>query len=323
MFLELQLNYLLWLQNLRTATDDFFTPLFLEITKCGEYFIPVLACSLIYWCIDKKLGVLIILSSATGLMVNHLLKNIACIYRPWMLDSRIKPVEQALHHAGGYSFPSGHSSLAVSCWGAIGLWYRKHKKILILAVLLCLLVAFSRNYLGVHTPQDIIIGLLTSLITLIIMYKLLNWCEDGKNRDLVLTVIISLISILITVYTYVKSYPIDYDSTGKMLMDINKSKIEALPKLGFVLGAFWGWYVENRFICFDTTTGSIKEKTFRAVIGIILLFLTIRISLIWKDCYGIAWGGFIFMITTSLFITLIYPWLIKMYTKKHYLRIGR
>jgi len=323
MFLELQLNYLLWLQNLRTATDDFFTPLFLEITKCGEYFIPVLACSLIYWCIDKKLGVLIILSSATGLMVNHLLKNIACIYRPWMLDSRIKPVEQALHHAGGYSFPSGHSTLAVSCWGAIGLWYRKHKKILILTILLCLLVAFSRNYLGVHTLQDIIIGLLTSFATLVIMYKLLNWCEQKDSRVLGLTITISLISILITVYTYFKDYPIDYDSTGKILMDISKSKIEALPKLGFILGAFWGWYLENRLIQFDTATGSLKEKTFRAIIGVILLFLTMKASLLWKEYYGIAWGGFAFMITTSLFITLIYPWLIKMYTKKHYLLMSR
>lgn len=323
MFMNLQLEYLLWLQNFRTATEDFFTPLFLEITKCGEYLIPVLVCAVIYWCIDKKLGALIILNSASALMFNHLLKNIACIYRPWMLDTRIKPVEQALRFAGGYSFPSGHSSLAVSCWGAIGIWYRKHKAVLILSVLLCLAVAFSRNYLGVHTLQDIIVGLLTSFIMLIIMYKLLNWCEQEKNRDIILTSAVLLISILIAVYTYIKSYPIDYDSVGKMLMDVNKSKLEALPKLGFVLGSFLGWCTERHLVQFDTATGSLKEKIIRAIIGFILLFLNIRISLFWRELFGSALGGFFFMMTTGLLITLVYPWCIKMYTKKHYLHVSR
>lgn len=323
MFMNLQLEYLLWLQNLRVAGDDFLTPLFLYITKFGEYLIPILTCAVIYWCVDKKLGIFIILNSAATLMLNHLFKNIACIYRPWMLDSRIKPVEQALRFAGGYSFPSGHVSLAVSCWGSIGLWYRKNIKLLISTVLICILVAFSRNYLGVHTLQDVIIGLISACIMLVLLYKALNWCDQNSKRRLILAVTISLIGILITVYTYFKSYPIDYDSTNNMLMDINRSKTGGIPKLGLLLGAFWGWYIETRFIDFDAKIGNLKTKIIRALIGIVLLFFIMQTALLWKAYCGAVWGGFGFMITNGLFITLIYPWCVKIYTKKHYLHINR
>ena len=312
MFLKLQLDYLYWLQNIRETTQNFLTPFFLHATKFGEYMIPILTCSTIYWCINKKLGILMILNTAAALMINQLLKNIACIYRPWMLDSRIKPVEAALRYAGGYSFPSGHSSLALSCWGSLGLWYKENKKIVFSAILICLAVAFSRNYLGVHTLQDIIIGLLTAYITLIAFHRLLKWCEQKEHRDLILAIATTVISLFITIYTSLKGYPTDYDANGLILVAPETHKWESLPKLGLMLGSVWGWYIENNFVKFTPETQSLKEKIICGICGIIPLMLITKYTMpLWKDAYGKDFGGLGFMITVSLFITLIYPWIYK------------
>ena len=311
MLLELQLNYLLWLQDLRTTSHEYFTLLFFYITSFGEYFIPIMTCAIIYWCIDKKLGALLILNSACSLMINQLLKSMACIARPWVLDNRIKPADIALPHAGGYSFPSGHSALAVACWGAIGLWYKNNKKILFSAIILCLMIAFSRNYLGVHTLQDIIIGLIISFIILIISYKLLNWCETKKNRDFILVLSVSAISIIITIYTYLKSYPTIQDPLNNFISNTEHSKWAALPKLGFVLGSFWGWYFERNFIKFNPQYGNLKTKIIRLIVGFILFIpLTLYAKILLRYCFGKHINSFLYMLVVSLFITLIYPWII-------------
>ena len=311
MFLELQLKYLLWLQNLRILSHEFYTLLFFYITSLGEYLIPIMTCAAIYWCIDKKLGSLIILNSALSLITTQLLKNFACIARPWILDSRIKPADIALPHAGGYSFPSGHSALAVSCWGSIGLWYKKNKKVLISAIIICLLVAFSRNYLGVHTLQDIIIGLLVATIVLIITYKLLTWCENGKRRDLILALTVSAISTIIIAYTYFKSYPDIYDSAGNIIANTKHSKLSGFPKLGLVFGSFWGWYFERNFIKFDPKLGSTKTKIIRLIIGLgLFTLLTIFFSTLIKQRAYKGAASFAYMLIVGLFITLIYPWIV-------------
>lgn len=317
MFIDLQINYLLWLQELRENTPNLVTDFFLFITGFGEYFLPFSVCAIAYWCANKKLGTLLILNTSAALMLNQFIKSLFCLYRPWMLDNRIVPVTKALRFAGGYSFPSGHSTLAVSCWGSFILWYQKNKKIFYGLGLLCILVAFSRNWLGVHTLQDILIGLLTGIAILIFFYKTLNHIEQKKNGDLILALSISVIGILITLYTYYKNYPLNLVNNTP-LIDITRSKLEALPKLGLLLGAFWGWYIDRHWIRFNPTTGTLKTKTLRAGIGLIPLFLLMtQTGHLWHHLCGKGLGGFFYMLTLSLYITVIYPWILTSIKNRH------
>ena len=70
---------------------------------------------------------------------------------------------------------------------------------------LILLVMFSRNYLGVHTPQDVIVSFGVCLFILFIVKRVLEWESEGQNRDLVLIGIITLINILLLLYVLFNS----------------------------------------------------------------------------------------------------------------------
>ncbi|MCM1265165.1 MAG: hypothetical protein NC200_03110 [Candidatus Gastranaerophilales bacterium] len=99
---------------------------------------------------------------------------------------------------------------------------------------------------------------------------------------------------------------------GKLLYDTTGMKAEIFSRTGFVFGAFYGWFLEKRFVNFSAQKGSIYNKIIRFVVGITLLIL---INSLWKTFFinicGEKTGLFITYAVSSLFITLIYPLLLK------------
>lgn len=122
---------------------------------------------------------------AGATMVTQLIKNIACVYRPWKQDARLQIAPEAAATATGYSFPSGHATLAASFYGNIAAYLKKYSKWWILpCVLLTLLTAFARNWLGAHTPQDVLVGMMIALVVLLLSKYLLDWADGGQEPRL-------------------------------------------------------------------------------------------------------------------------------------------
>lgn len=177
-------EYLLFLQNLRAEAPNFINSLLLFISEFAAGSLPVVIIVVFYWCIDKRTGQRMGLCFAGATMVTQLIKNIACVYRPWKQDARLQIAPEAAATATGYSFPSGHATLAASFYGNIAAYLKKYSKWWILpCVLLTLLTAFARNWLGAHTPQDVLVGMMIALVVLLLSKYLLNWADGGKNRD--------------------------------------------------------------------------------------------------------------------------------------------
>ena len=170
-----QIDFLLFLQNLRIGHFEAFDKFFLSVTIFGEYWLPTLICAIVYWCIDFKAGMYLFSLEGINVLISHLLKMIACVYRPWVLSDKIHPSELAVPFAKGYSCPSGHSAMSSSVLGGVAFLQRKRITVCLLFISLILLVGFSRMWLGVHTPQDVLSGFAIGLILVFAIDRIINW----------------------------------------------------------------------------------------------------------------------------------------------------
>ena len=109
----MDIRYLLWLQEIRFALGSGVESFFIFICKNYIIILMTMIPVIIYWVHDKKTGMRLLLTICMANFLNGLLKIIFCIYRPWIRDPRIKPNIKAIKDATGYSFPSGHSTIAV------------------------------------------------------------------------------------------------------------------------------------------------------------------------------------------------------------------
>lgn len=136
--------------------------LMLAVTALGEETAFLVLALIVFWCVDKKRGYLLMAVGFTGTILNQMVKLACRIPRPWVLDPGFTIVEAAREAAAGYSFPSGHTQFAVGTFASLAATTeRKWMKALCIAF--AILVSFSRMYLGVHTPADVLVGAVMAL----------------------------------------------------------------------------------------------------------------------------------------------------------------
>lgn len=132
------------------------------ITKLGDHGIVPIAIAIVLICIPKtrKTGIAMGIAFALGgLFGNVLLKNIIGRVRPYDAVSGIELLVPVL---SDFSFPSGHTLVCFEA--ATVLLKREKRSVGITALILAVLVAFSRLYLYVHYPSDVIAGILLGIL---------------------------------------------------------------------------------------------------------------------------------------------------------------
>lgn len=301
----MDISYLLFLQSLRDTTSHIFDKFVVYVTGYGEmaYMLPLFA--LIYWCINKKTGEFLFLSLAFARLVNGFIKIAACVYRPWIRDPRVTPINNGMKTATGYSFPSGHTTNATVTFGGFAVKQNKEDKFLkIILWGLAILVGFSRNYIGVHTPQDVLVGFLFSVIVVFASLKLFSILEKDKNVDIKIAIGGLIISSLIIVFSAYKTYPITYDlgngsysettylktedvkneiaqkaltnPKAKLLVNPKEMILDLYKNIGYIFGIFLGWIIERRCIRF-TTDGTTGQKILRYLVCFILMQVMLQV----------------------------------------------
>lgn len=259
--------YLLTLQGLREALGGGVEEAFV-ILSSGLLAVAFAVALLVYWLVDKRQGLCLLFSYSAGGIINQTIKNTLCVYRPWIRDARITPSATAMASATDYSFPSGHTQTAVSVLGGLA-WFQRHEHrgVTVACVIACVIVAFSRNYLGVHTPQDVIVAALVGIVGLWVADHTLTWVDTKPARDVVVLFAGLAIGLAFVLYLTLKSYPMDRVN-GELIVDPAQMTVSGYQVFGVYSGCLVGWFAERHLVNFDVRA-SRRERIERVVASIV------------------------------------------------------
>ena len=174
-FLNLDGGILLWLQE--AVRNAVLTPLFTLYTHLGDSGLMWIALSVLLLCFKKtrKAGAAGLMALLLSLMfTNGILKHLVERTRPWLV---VEGLTHLVVENDPLSFPSGHTCAAFAA-GATWSRYAERRWLKFLCVAQAALMSFSRLYVGVHYPSDVLAGaLIGSLCALCAL-----WLAD-RSRD--------------------------------------------------------------------------------------------------------------------------------------------
>lgn len=236
------MQLLYWLEHIRIPVLNEFM---LAITRLGEETAFLVAALIVFWCVDKYKGYYVLSVGLAGTVLSQFLKLICRIPRPWVRDENFTILEAAREAAGGYSFPSGHTQSAVGTFGAIAASV-KNKWVRIICAAIAVLVGFSRMYVGVHTPADVSVGALISLILIFALKPLML----GENRKKYIPAVFGAmlaISVGFLLYVELYSFPADLDE-----YNYASALKNAYTLFGCMVGIWVVYFADEKKLRFST-----------------------------------------------------------------------
>ncbi|MBQ5427439.1 MAG: phosphatase PAP2 family protein [Oscillospiraceae bacterium] len=310
----MDIEYLLFLQRFRESINDSLTP-FMEGISLFAVTYLIMIPVFVYWVVSKRKGLYTLVSYYLCCGFNAIVKLTVCAYRPWIRDARVHPAGDAITTATGYSFPSGHTVTAGPIYGGLAVvsWSWKKFVSVILGIFL-LLTAFSRNYLGVHTPQDVFVGICESVFWLIIVAKIFTYLDEHPEKENLLLLICFIVGWLGIAYITFKPYPMDYVD-GKLLVDPQKMMNDGYGDICLLIAFPVARYIEKRWIGFQAP--GLKGAGLAAgIAGLIPLFLMIKFMRPALDgVLGTHWGHFANTFIIVLYCIALWPLVIKAVSK--------
>ena len=309
--MAIDILYLLFLQSLRIMLGGTLDEFFNALSKFAVTILPILP-YVMFWSVDKKWGYRYVTTLWSGEVINGIIKLTVCAYRPWIRDERIEPAGDSKVAATGYSFPSGHTMVSTAMYGTTAVKYKNESRGIFGAMIfLILLTGFSRNFLGVHTPQDVLCGLLESLFLIWIIGKAFAKFDGNDKAIDVFTIAGILFVILTLLYITMKPYPMDYVA-GKLLVDPKVMMNDSFSACGGFTGLLLGSWIERKKIHYVIPHGSRKLPLLTCVGSAIAfawleLFAPATVVL----AFGPHWGRFVARLILVVFALVLYPLVIR------------
>lgn len=231
------------LEKIRTP---FWNGVMNAVTQLGGEVIFIVAAVVVFWCVSKWEGYYLMTIAFCGTVLNQFLKLICRVPRPWVRDPNFTIVESARAEATGYSFPSGHTQNAIGLFGGMARWGGRRWVRLGLTAL-ALVIAFSRMYLGVHTPADVGVSLVLAAALVLGLYPLMRRAQE--NPRYMGYVLAAMLVVSGAFVVFVEAYGFSADTDAENLA----SGIgNAWKMLGAVAGMTLAWLLDRRYIHFET-----------------------------------------------------------------------
>lgn len=242
--LDWGVEVILWFQQFSPVLDWPFK----SLTFLGNLEFFLILMPFIYWCLDRRTGVRLLIFFLVSAYLNSIAKVLLNQPRPFQFDPRVKP----LVPAEGGGLPSGHTQGAVVVWGYLASQSRRPAR-WVFAGFLMIGIPLSRLYLGVHFPTDLIGGYILGALLLMMCLKFApkaeTWLvQKGIFWQLMMAMVLPIFFILI--------------SPSAALTSLNAS--------GILFGFAPGVVVERRWIKF-CAEGSLARRSLRLVVGLVIL----------------------------------------------------
>ena len=299
------MNFLYFLENLRVPVVNEFM---LAITYFGDEIAFLVAALILFWCVDKRKGYYILAVGFIGTMANQFMKLWFRIPRPWVLDENFTILEQAREAASGYSFPSGHSQSAVGTFGGIAATM-KNKIVRVVAIVIAVLVPFSRMYIGVHTPYDVVVSI---LIALALVFSFRKPVMEAMKGIIALCLVMALGLLC---YVEWGKFPADMDPEN-----LGSGMKNAYTMLGCLIGMAIVYLAEGKYVKFETKA-IWWAQILKVVLGVAVVLLVkegLRSPL--EALFGVYPGRavryFLVVVTAGVLWPMSFRWFSRLGVKK-------
>jgi len=277
--------------------------------------------AVIYWSVDRKLGLRLAIFLPVVASFNSILKQAFHSPRPYWLDPDIR----AIHVSNGFGMPSGHAQ-ASTVWLYVGSLLKKGW-FWVLAIGVVFLIGLSRVYLGVHFSSQVLIGWLLGIVVVIIFFryekKALAWF---LNKNLVrqllwISGISALILIIGGIFVAINQHwemPAQWISnsssyfTGSNETILFSLGMDAIAgNAGAFMGTAMGAILSHRQGGFDAG-GTVWKRGLRSAAGLIILIALYGILMLrtpdqTKEVLYAVWkfGGFFLISFSAIFLVPI------------------
>lgn len=216
------------------------------LTNCGGEIVFMAVAIIVFWCVSKSCGYYMLTVGFVGTIVNQFLKLVFRIPRPWVKDPNFQIVESARAEATGYSFPSGHTQNVFASFGCLGRW-TKRTWLRAVCALLIVVTAFSRMYLGVHTPLDVSVAAATAVVLIFVIYPIVRSAAEDPKKMAVLLGVMTVVALAYVIYANFARFPADVDPDN-----LFEGRKNSCSLLGALLGFCVGYTLERKYIRFET-----------------------------------------------------------------------
>lgn len=277
------------IKAVQSIANPFLTTIVKSISFLGAFTIYVALISIFYWCIDEKKGFKIGFVLMFSNCINAVIKNNLKVPRPYTKEPSIQ-----LSTENSYSTPSNHSQSAASFFTTFAFSAGSFSKLvkILFIFLVPFVIGFTRIYLGVHYPSDVIIGLIFGYLISIGFLFFEKPIADFCNR-LRYTVKILIVALITFVFLFF-------------------CKENNTADFGMFFGFVTGYILLKEKTDFSAKQGSTKQKVLRFFIGLALtglVYLLLKFLLPGKESIHYNLFAFVRYAIVTFFMSFIAPFI--------------
>lgn len=298
------------LESIRTPFLDKLMGL---VTNLGGEAVFIVAAIIVFWCLNKSCGYYMMTVGFAGTIINQFLKLWFRIPRPWVKDPNFTIVESARAEATGYSFPSGHTQNAFAVFGSPARFF-KNTALRIVFILLIALTAFSRMYVGVHTPLDVGVSLIVGTILVFVIYPFFRNMDKSPKKVYIIFGIFIVLAAAFVAFVELYDFPADIDAENYASGLKNAYMI-----LFCAIGLMLTFFIDTKYVRFHTQAVW-WAQIIKVVVGLAIL---LALKSVLKAPLLALFGGHSVAHGVRYFIVILFAGVVWPMTFKFFAKLGK